>query len=64
MALGLDRRVLREISGPNRGHAEQDLPNELEDLMSSVPEISAIEHAIRMAPAGWDFESDEPETSR
>ena len=50
---------ITQDSGPKHGFAPDDEPSELDDLMQSAPEISALEHAIRMAPAGWSFDSDE-----
>lgn len=64
MARSLDPRLSVEPSGPKHGFAMPEPVSDLDIGSNSGPEISAMEHAIRMAPAGWDFESDEPETSR
>lgn len=64
MARSLDPRLSIELSGPKHGFAMPEGESDFDFSLNSGPEFSALEHAIRMAPAGWDFESDEPETSR
>lgn len=64
MAHSLDPRITVETSGPKHGFAIPERMSALDKSLNDGPEISALEHAIRMAPAGWDFETDEPETSR
>lgn len=64
MARSLDPRLPTQSGGPKHGFAKPERMSDLDLGLSEGPELSALEHAIRMAPAGWDFESDEPETSR
>lgn len=45
-------------SGPKHGFAMPAQPSDVDAILESGPEISALEHAIRMAPAGWSFEDD------
>jgi hypothetical protein len=67
MAQGLDPRITDELSGPKHGYAApggvSEPVRELDEILGGASEISALEHAIRMAPADWTFESDEPEIS-
>lgn len=53
-----------EHSGPKHGFAKPALPSDVDAIQESGPEISALEHAIRMAPAGWSFEDDDEGRSR
>ena len=53
-----------ELTGPKHGFAGPDQPSEFDRMLESAPEISALEHAIRMAPAGWCFDGDEADSAR
>lgn len=48
-----------EESGPKHGFAMPTESTPLDYILEGAPEISALEHAIRMAPAGWSFDDDE-----
>ena len=67
MAQSLDPRITGDLSGPKHGYAASDggsePSRELDEILGGATEVSALEHAIRMAPADWSFESDEPESS-
>ncbi len=47
-----------EHTGPKHGFAKPAQPGDVDAILESGPEISALEHAIRMAPAGWSFEDE------
>lgn len=55
-------RPRNEQSGPKHGFARPVEPTPLDELLEGAPEISALEHAIRMAPAGWSFDSDDTDS--
>ena len=67
MAQSLDPRIASDLSGPKHGYAAPDgagePTREVDEILGGATDVSALEHAIRMAPADWSFETDEPEGS-